>query len=80
MKEWISRMLSEGDGSPSTKRVLFCVAVASAIAFCVYDIAIHNGLTPMSVQLASATLVATGGSYAVSRFAESNEPTQKPPQ
>jgi|GEM_PF-4453196 len=73
-------MLSEGDGSPSTKRVLFSVAVAAAIAFCVYDIVIHRGLTPMSVQLATATLVATGGSFAVSRFAESIEPTQKPPQ
>ena len=75
-------MLSEGDGSPSSKRVLFCFAVVAAIAFCGYDIAIHRGLTPLSVQLASAALVATGGSYAISRFAEtaeSNNPPNPPP-
>ena len=66
-------MLSEGDGSPSTKRVLFAIAVLAAISFSAYDIFAHRGLTPLSVQLASAALVATGGAYAGARFAESNE-------
>lgn len=70
---WLHRAFSEGDGSPSTKRVVFVGAVAAAIILCFADFAANRSLTINCVSLATAALTAAGGAYVGGRFAERNE-------
>lgn len=75
-------MLSEKDGTPSTKRVLFCGAVFSSIAYCAVHVIAHRGLDAILVDLAKAILIATAPTYAIGRFAENaagTPPAQTPP-
>jgi hypothetical protein len=70
---WISRALSEGDGSPSIKRLLFAVTVVASLAF-IAGYLISHGLDANAIDLAKTTLLTTGGAYTAGRFAESREP------
>lgn len=62
-------MLSEGDGTPSTKRVCFVLAVVSAIALGV-GLFMRHGFEALTVDLAKALLVTAGAAYGITRFAE----------
>ena len=71
-------MLSEGDGTPSTKRVCFALATFAAVALCV-GLFLRHGMEPLAVDLMKWTLTAAGAAYGITRFAEfGNSPT--PPQ
>jgi hypothetical protein len=73
VKAWLSRMLSEGDGSPSMKRFMFVGACSSAIFFCAADFVMHGGLSSNMLQLFNTVIVTTGGAYSVGRIAEATE-------
>jgi hypothetical protein len=75
---WITKAFSEGDGSPSVKRLLFGVAVISAILFCAIDLTIHRGLTSTAGDLLKNIGFVTGGAYGIGRFAEATENNKQP--
>lgn len=72
---WLGRMLSEPDGTPSTKRVLFALSVVACLAF-VAGYLLKKGLDQQVVDLAKSVLFTTGGAYGVGRFAE-NKPKEE---
>ena len=76
---WLSRALSEGDGTPSSKRLFFAAAVFAAIAFCAYDIIRHNGLTPQTIDLSKTVLYVTATAYGVTRLWAEGSPPNPPP-
>lgn len=76
---WISKLLSEGDGTPSTKRVLFSLAVVSAVAFAGGDICAARALTDHAVSLLQTALLYTAGAYGAGRFAEAAENSKTAP-
>ncbi len=65
---WLSKMLSEGDGTPSTKRVCFFCAICACIIFCAGLLCSKNA--QLCVDLAKWLLTAAGGAYGITRFAE----------
>jgi fumarate reductase subunit D len=69
---WIAKMMSEGDGSPSTKRILFVVSVLACLVFCAVHVVMH-GLESNTIDLAKGVLFTTGGAYTAGRFAEATE-------
>ncbi len=69
LSRWISRMLSEGDGTPSTKRVCFVLATVAAVALCA-GLFLRHGMEPLAVDLMKWTLTAAGAAYGITRFAE----------
>jgi len=69
LSRWISRMLSEGDGTPSTKRVAFMLATVTAVALCV-GLFLRHGMEPLAVDLMKWTLTAAGAAYGITRWAE----------
>jgi hypothetical protein len=73
---WISRMLSEGDGTPSTKRVAFLLAITSAIILCLGLFVRHDSAP--AVDLMKWIVTAAGTAYGITRFAEYGNST--PPQ
>ncbi len=73
VRDWLQRMLSEGDGSPSTKRVVFVVAAAIALALCVADFVKFRALTNNCVQLATIVITTSGAAYTAGRFAENKD-------
>jgi hypothetical protein len=78
IKTWLARLLSEGDGSPSTKRVLFAIALLASIIFCAIDLGINRHLTSVSADLCKCAIYATAGAYGVGRCAEANESNKQP--
>lgn len=64
---WIGQALSEGDGSPSSKRLFFGASVFSTIAFCTYDLLKQGRITPEVIQLSTTLLGFTGAAYGVTR-------------
>lgn len=74
---WIGKMLSESDGTPSTKRFLFAVAVLSCLAF-VAGYLLKKGLDQGVIDLAKTVLYTTGGAYGVGRFAEGKTKEEDP--
>ena len=77
MKSWIQKMLSEGDGSPSTKRVLFSITVAVGLVVFVVSF-VQRGLTTENISFFTTITVATGGAYIGGRFAESGDKPSTP--
>jgi hypothetical protein len=73
MKAWVSKMLSEGDGTPSVKRVLFALSVAGCLSFTAGHIVAHRGLDSAAIDLAKTTLLTTGTAYGVGRITEATE-------
>ena len=76
--KWVSLMLSEGDGTPSAKRVCFLLAITSSIALC-FGLFLRHGFEALVVDLAKSVLITAGAAYGVTRWAEyGNAPI--PPQ
>jgi len=69
LSRWISRMLSEGDGTPSTKRVCFVLATVAAVALCA-GLFLRHGMEQLAVDLMKWTITAAGAAYGITRFAE----------
>jgi hypothetical protein len=67
-KKWFARMMSEGDGTPSSKRFCFVLAMLAAIAIAV-ALYYFNKET-LSVDLVKAILIAAGAAYSITRWAE----------
>lgn len=66
---WIGKMFSEADGTPSSGRMLFALAVVASLAFC-GGYLIRKGMDEKMVDLAKTVLYATGGNAAARKFAE----------
>jgi hypothetical protein len=62
-------MLSEGDGTPSTKRVCFFIAISAAVGLCI-GLFLRHGSEALSVDLMKWTLTAAGAAYGITRWAE----------
>jgi hypothetical protein len=69
LSRFISRMLSEGDGTPSTKRVCFLLATVGAVGLCL-GLFLRHGMEPLAVDLMKWTLTAAGSAYAITRWSE----------
>lgn len=65
---WILRTLEEPDGTPSSRRVLFAMAVSWSLGLCCGLLA--KGHPDLVVKLAESTVWATAGAVAVGKFAE----------
>lgn len=65
---WLLRTLAEPDGTPSSRRVLFAMAVSWALGLCTGLLA--KGHVDQVVRLAESTVWATAGAVAVGKFAE----------
>ena len=69
---WIGRAFCEADGSPSSKRILFGLAVVFARGLCTGQF-FRAGLDPQVVDLAKAVVFATAGGYVGGRYCETKE-------
>jgi hypothetical protein len=76
---WLAGCLSEADGTPSTKRLLYATAVVAALLFCAFDMAMHGGITDKSLDLTKLIIETTTAAYTVTRFAEKNGSGPTPP-
>jgi len=73
VKAWLQKLIGEADGSPSTRRVLFAVAVVFVLGFCVGDFTANRAISSNAVTLLQSVLYTTGGAVAIGRFAEASE-------
>jgi hypothetical protein len=64
---WLGQALSEGDGSPSSKRLFFGASVFSIIAFCSFEVIKQGKITPAVIQLSTTLLGVTATAYGVTR-------------
>ena len=70
-------MLSEGDGTPSTKRVCFFIAINAAVGLCL-GLFLRHGLEALAVDLMKWVVTACGTAYGITRFAEYGMPPAPP--
>jgi hypothetical protein len=73
LKAWFQKLIGEADGSPSTRRLLFIVAVVFVLGFCAGDFTANRSISPNAVSLLQTVLYATGGAVTIGRFAEASE-------
>jgi hypothetical protein len=73
---WISKMFSEPDGTPSSRRFLFALAVIVVLGFCGGYI-VKRGMDDKLVDLAKTVLYATGVNTAAGKFAEKKQEEEK---
>jgi hypothetical protein len=77
-KKWFARMVSEGDGTPSSKR--FCFVTAMLAALIIAGALCYFRQEAAAVDLVKAILIAAGAAYSITRWAEygsgPNPPTQ----
>jgi hypothetical protein len=77
---WFGRANSELDGTPSSKRLLFFLAVSGSLGFCTFDVIKHGGLTPQVIDLAKFVIGVTGAANVVSRVSDNmSKPGDGPP-
>jgi hypothetical protein len=72
LSNWISRALSEGDGSPSSARAVFVGVVLVGLVVFVVDFSLH-GLTAPNLQLFGTVIGACGLNRIAGRFAETKD-------
>jgi hypothetical protein len=70
MMAWISRVFSEADGKPSSRRILFAIAVAFAMGLATGALWLQRGLTAETVDLAKTVLYTTAAALGIGKFAE----------
>jgi hypothetical protein len=76
---FLSGSLSETDGTPSSKRLLFFLSVAASLGFCAFDVIKHGGLNPQVIDLAKFVLGVTGAANVASRISDNLKPGDGPP-
>ena len=69
INQWFAKMLSEPDGTPSSRRVLFALAVVACLTFCAGYL-VKQGMDEKLVDLAKTVLYTTGGATTIGKFAE----------
>ncbi len=72
---WLKGALSEKDGTPSSKRLLYAAAVFAALGFVGWDTHLHHGLTLQGVAVLQLTVGSTAAAYIGGRIAEAKEAT-----
>lgn len=68
---WLKRLLSEQNGEPSSRRLLFALVVICVLAYLGWHLFKH-GLDTVWADVARVLVGTTGGAVAVGRFAENN--------
>lgn len=77
VSQWITKMLSESDGTPSTRRALFALAVVACLTFCAGYL-VKKGMDDKLVDLAKTVLYTTGGATTIGKFAEGKKDPDEP--
>ena len=67
---WWARVWSEGDGTPSSRRMLFALVVVYTLGLVTASLVIQHGIVDQTKDLIEALVWATAGTVTVSRFAE----------
>jgi hypothetical protein len=66
-KKWFAHMMSEGDGTPSSKRFCYVAAMLAAIGIAIW---LYHKDAALAVDLVKAILIAAGAAYSITRWAE----------
>lgn len=74
MKDWFKRLLSEQNGEPSSRRLLFFTVVMVTLGYLGYHIYKH-GLDAFWADVTKMLVLTTGGAATAGRFAE-NKPSE----
>ena len=72
-KQWLSKMLAEKDGTPSTKRVLFTVAVLVTLGLVGVSVWLRLPIDENAKDLCKFIVGSTAAAYGVGRCAEAHE-------
>lgn len=67
---WVSRMLSEATGTPSTRRTVFVIVVVYVLGLVTAALWLQRVLSPEAVDLLKSMLYSTGIALGVGKFAE----------
>ena len=67
---WIARAFSEGDGTPSSRRILFALAVVFALGLATGALCVQHALTAEAVDVVKTVLWTTGAALGIGKFAE----------
>ena len=65
---WVDRALSEMNGKPSTRRLLFALVVVYVLGLVTGALYVQRILTPEMTDLLKVALYTTGGTIAVGRL------------
>jgi hypothetical protein len=76
---WLGRANSEENGTPSSKRLLFFLAVGSSLGLCTFDVIKHGGLSAQVIDVLKFVLVVTGGANIASRISDNMTKPPDPP-
>jgi len=79
MKAWLSKMLSEHNGTPSTKRVLFAFSVLVVLGYVGFSIFKKMQIDDNAKDLCKFIVGATSAAYGLGRCAEAHETVNGPP-
>ena len=71
---WLGKAFSEPDGSPSSRRILFAIAVAYALGLATAALSFTRTLTPEIVSVLETCIWATAAALGVGKFAEGRRP------
>lgn len=67
---WLSKAFSEPDGSPSSRRILFAIAVGYALGLATAALCVQRILTPEIVSIVETCIWAAAACLGVGKFAE----------
>ena len=77
---WLGRANSEENGTPSSKRLLFFLAVGFSLGFCTYDVLKHGGIQPQVIDVLKFVIGVTGAANVASRISDNlSKPGDGPP-
>ena len=79
MKAWLSKMLSEANGNPSTKRVVFTVSVLVVLGYVGVSIFRRFQIDENAKDLCKFIVGATSAAYGIGRCAEAHETVNTTP-
>jgi hypothetical protein len=77
---WLGRANSEENGTPSSKRLLFFLAVGCSLGLCTFDAIKHGGIQPQVIDVLKFVIGVTGAANVASRISDNmSKPGDGPP-
>lgn len=70
---WLNRVFSEPDGTPSSRRILFAIAVVFALGLVAGALWYTRALTEQMVSVIETVIWATAAALGVGKFAEGSK-------